>query len=302
MAEPLVVVVGSINLDTTLDVTRLPAAGETVLATGARTAVGGKGANQAAASALQGVPTALIAGVGDDAAGGSLLDALRATGVDVSGCRVVAGALSGQALITVDDAGANTIVVAAGANAELEAADVTPAGRARVVLVQLEIPHSAVRAALAAGRAGGAVTILNPAPARPLDRTLLALCDVVVPNEHEAVALTGALTVREAAAALAASAPGITVIVTCGPQGALVYRDGETIDVPALIVEAVDTVAAGDAFCGVLAACLAEGGQLDEAVRRASAAGAHATTVHGALPSLPTRAQVDALLSTIHHP
>jgi len=291
-----VVVVGSVNLDTTSEVARLPAGGETVMATGVRTAVGGKGANQAAASALQGVPTALVAGLGDDAPGRALLDALAATGVDVTGCKVVAGTTSGQAFITVDATGANTIVVVAGANAALTADDVSTAG-ARVVLTQLEIADGPVRAALSQARAAGAFTILNPAPARPLDGAVLALCDLLVPNEHEAAALTGAADPRDAAAALAASAGGASVIVTCGARGALGFHAGGWFEVPPFPVDVVDTVAAGDAFCGVLAAAIAEGCPLEEAAARASAAGALATTVGGALASLPTRAQVDALLS-----
>jgi ribokinase len=290
-----VVVVGSINLDTTFEVARLPAGGETVMAGAVRTAVGGKGANQAAASALQGVPTALVAGVGDDGAGRTLLDALAASGVDVGGCKVVAATPSGQAFIAVDAGGANSIVVAAGANARLTADDV-PTLDARVVLTQLEIGDGPVRAALAQARAVGAFTILNPAPARPLDPAILMLCDLLVPNEHEATALTGCASPREAAASLAASAGGASVIVTCGDRGAVGWRAGDWFEVPPFPVDVVDTVAAGDAYCGVLAAAIAEGCPLEESARRASAAGALATTVRGALTSLPSRADVDALL------
>jgi ribokinase len=265
------------------------------MANGVRTAVGGKGANQAAASALQGVPTALIAGLGDDPPGRALLDALAATGVDVSGCKVVTGTVSGQAFITVDAGGTNSIVVAAGANAALTAEDVSTAG-AGVVLTQLEIADGPVRAALTHARRAGAFTILNPAPARPLDPAVLALCDLLVPNEHEAAALTGAADPRDAASALAASAGGASVIVTCGARGALGFHAGSWFDVPPFAVDVVDTVAAGDAFCGVLAAAIAEGRPLEEAARRASAAGALATTVGGALASLPTRTEVEALL------
>jgi len=126
---------------------------------------------------------------------------------------------------------------------------------------------------------------------------VLALCDLLVPNEHEAAALTGAADPRDAAAALAASAGGASVIVTCGARGALGFHAGGWFEVPPFPVDVVDTVAAGDAFCGVLAAAIAEGCPLEEAAARASAAGALATTVGGALASLPTRAQVDALLS-----
>jgi ribokinase len=296
--DNLVVIVGSVNLDTTLEVERLPRQGETVMARVTRTGVGGKGANQAVAAARQGAETAFVGLVGPDATGRTLLDALIEEGVDVDACRVVDEAASGQALITVDAAGANTIVVAAGANGRLTEGDVSLAGRARVVLAQLEVPLPAVWAALSAGRAAGATTVLNPAPATaPLDTGLLQLCDVIVPNEHEAAALTGAASPSAAAAELGAMSDGATVIVTCGARGAIVWRNGRETTVPAFAVDAIDTVAAGDAFCGALAASLAAGASLDDAVRRASAAGALTTTVRGALRSLPTRAEVDELLA-----
>jgi len=291
-----VVVIGSINLDTTLEVERLPGPGETVLARAARSAIGGKGANQAVASARQGVATAFVGLVGPEPTGRELLDALIDDGVDVSACRVAPEAPSGQALITVDGSGANTIVVAAGANALLTADDVALAGRGGVVLTQLEIPLPAVWAALSTGRDAGATTVLNPAPAQALDDGLLALCDVIVPNEHEAARLTGAPSPSRAAEALGVRSNGATVVVTCGARGAVVWRDGRLSSVPAFRVDAVDTVAAGDAFCGVLAASLASGAAIDEAVRRGSAAGALAATVRGAVPSLPTGARVDELL------
>jgi ribokinase len=294
-----VVVVGSVNLDTTLEVKRLPTAGETVMADITRTGVGGKGANQAVAAARQGAETAFVGLVGPDATGHVLRDALIEEGVDVDACRVAPDAPSGQALITVDGDGTNTIVVAAGANGLLKEDDVEVAPRARVVLTQLEIPLAAVWAALSLGRDMGATTILNPAPASgPLDRGLLQLCDVIVPNEHEALALTGAATPSLAAAELGAQSDGATVIVTRGELGAIVWRHGHATTVPAFPVEAVDTVAAGDAFCGVLAASLAAGAPIEEAVRRASAAGALATTVRGALRSLPMRARIDEFLAS----
>jgi ribokinase len=296
-----VVVVGSINLDTTLEVQRLPASGETVMAEIARTGVGGKGANQAVAAARQGAATVFVGLVGADAAGGALRDALVEEGVDVDACRVAPEAASGQALITVDAGGANTIVVAAGANGLVKEDDIELAPQAAVVLTQLEIPLPAVWAAMARGRATGATTVLNPAPAPgPLDSGLLQLCDVIVPNEHEALALTGATSPSVAAAELGARSDGATVIVTLGERGAIVWRNGRETMVPAFPVQAVDTVAAGDGFCGTLAASLAEGASMEDAVRRASAAGALAATERGALRSLPTRQQVDELLE--RHP
>jgi ribokinase len=296
-----VVVVGSLNRDTTLDVGHLPLPGETILAAGVRSALGGKGANQAVGAVRQGVPTAFICAVGEDVESSALLDALAAEGLDLTFSRRLPGVLSGQAFITVDAVGDNTVVVAPGANASLVAADVSAAAavisRAAVVLTQLEIPIEVVGATLRTARAAGAVTILNPAPARPLDRDLLAQCDFLVPNETEATVLSGQGDPAEAAEALGAMAPAATVIVTCGAGGVVVRPPGgPAVIVSAVPVVAVDSVAAGDAFCGVLAAALAEHRPLMDAVNRAAAAGAHAVTVAGAVPSLPTAADVEALL------
>lgn len=297
-----VVVVGSINVDTTMTVERLPAAGETLLATGARTTLGGKGANQAVAARRQGVPSALVGAVGGDDAGTGARRALLAEGLDLGSVVSRAGEPTGAAHIAVDRAGANTIIVAQGANATLAPADVRGATATietcRVVLVQLEIPDDAVIEAFRLGRAAGATTILNPAPARPLPPSLLGLCDVVVPNEPEAAALTGEADPRRAIAALRALAPDAVVIVTCGADGALVAGPdvAGVSSVAAFPVSVVDSVAAGDAFCGVLAVALASRHSLLDAVRRAAAAGAHAATVAGALPSLPTAADVERIL------
>ena len=295
-------VVGSINVDTTMTVDRLPAAGETLLATGARTTLGGKGANQAVAARRQGVPSALVGAVGDDDAGAGARRALQAEGLDLESVATRAGEPTGAAHIAVDRAGANTIIVAQGANATLSPADVRGAAATieacRVVLAQLEIPEDAVIEAFRIGRAAGATTILNPAPARPLPPSLLGLCDVMVPNEPEAAAITGETDGRAAVAALRRLAPDAFVIVTCGADGALVAGPGldGVSAVPAFLVSAVDTVAAGDAFCGVLAAALATRLPFFDAVRRGGAAGAHAATVAGALPSLPTAADVERIL------
>lgn len=297
-----VVVVGSINVDTTMTVERLPTAGETLLATSARTTLGGKGANQAVAARRQGVPSALVGAVGGDDAGAGARRALLAEGLDLGSVVTRAGEPTGAAHIAVDRAGANTIIVAPGANATLSPPDVRGASAtieaSRVMLVQLEIPDDAVIEALRLGRAAGTTTILNPAPARPLPPSLLRLCDVVVPNEPEAGALTGETDRRAAVESLRRLAPDAVVIVTCGADGAVVAGpdlDG-VISVPASRVAVVDTVAAGDAFCGVLAAALATRHPLLEAVRRAGAGGAHAATVAGALPSLPTAADVERIL------
>jgi ribokinase len=230
--------------------------------------------------------------VGDDADGRWLVGLLEAEGVETTHVGAIAGASTGTALITVDADGANTIVVAAGANALLapEAVDAAlatpllPSRSVDVVLVQLEIPTPAVLRALQVAREAGATTILNPAPPAGLPAELLDLVDVLVPNEHEA-AVTG----------LGAH----HTVVTLGPAGARWHRsphDPEPIDVPAFPVTPVDTTGAGDAFCGTLAAALAGGEHLADALRRASAAGAISVTRPGAAPSLPTAAEVDELL------
>jgi ribokinase len=295
-----VVVVGSINADMTLCVTRLPALGETVLGRLQGTTLGGKGANQAVTSARQGATTALVGKVGGDAPGRALTDLLAAEGLDLSDLSVAADAPTGQALITVDDSGANTIVVAQGANAALTPDDVeharTAIRAASVVLCQLETPIDSVRRALSIAREAGVTTVLNPAPATSLPDALLALVDVLVPNEAEAASLAGTTDMPAALEALRSATNGV-VVITLGAAGALVAIADRRWNVPSLPVTAIDTTAAGDAFCGTLAAGLARRLDLGAALSRAAAAGAHAATVAGALASLPTPADVDAMLS-----
>jgi ribokinase len=300
-----VVVVGSLNVDLVVRAPRLPAPGETLLGTASVTVPGGKGLNQAVASARHGTPTAMVGVVGADAYGDDLLTLATSEGIDVSAIGRAADDGTGVAHITVDDAGANCIVVVPRANRRVDAAHVAtaePLRHARVVLAQLEIPLDGVAAALAAGRAVGAITILNPAPAAPLPSDLLASCDLLVPNETEASRLTGIATdtddgARTAATALV-EAGAHTVVVTLGARGALwVARDGSAGVVRPFPVIARDTTAAGDAFCGVLAAALARAHRLDDALARAAAAGALAATRPGAVPSLPTAEAVAALLA-----
>lgn len=280
-----VCVVGSANLDIVATAARLPSPGETVLGTGYSEHAGGKGLNQAVAAARAGARTAFVSAVGPDAAGRHLLAALAVAGADTSFV-ATSDRPTGRAVITVDEHGENSIVVIPGANADVTG---VPLPHSRVVLAQLEVPMPAVAAALRAARSTGATTILNPAPAAALDPDLLALVDVLVPNEHELARLG---TVTELLAA------GVQVIVTTlgGAGIRVVTSDGEWHQ-PAFSVAPVDTTAAGDACCGALAARLAAGDPLDMAVRFAAAAGALATTRHGAVPSLPDRQEVDALLA-----
>lgn len=285
-----VCVVGSANLDLVANVESLPAPGETVLALGYGEHPGGKGLNQAVAAARLGARVAFAGCVGDDDAGERLRAVMTSEGIDTSAVAVLAGTPTGRALIDVDASAENSIVVVPGANARTtEALATVVLPPARVVLAQLEVPLDTVERAFRHGRSIGAVNVLNPAPSRPLPDELLSLVDVIVPNEGESLALGGTDLLHGI---------GIgTVVVTLGARGARVSTPAGEFDVPAFRVAPVDTTAAGDAFIGALCAGLAAGDEIRLAVRRAAAAGALATTVAGAVPSLPTGESVGALLA-----
>nr|WP_171169142.1 ribokinase [Streptomyces sp. I05A-00742] len=291
-----VLVIGSANADLTVRVDRRPGPGETVLGTDLVESSGGKGANQAAAAARLGARTALLAGVGDDAYGGLLLDAQRAAGVDTGHVRVVAGARTGTAMIVVGPDGDNTIVVSPGANALLSPEDVAAArpvvAASAVVSLQLEIPPATVRAAAALAVDTGTRVVVNPSPVPPeLDPSLLAAADPLVVNEHEARLLSGAGDGDPAAWARALRERGArSVVVTLGAAGALVLdaTAADPVAVPGIEVRAVDTTGAGDAFTGALAARLARGTTLADAARFAVRVAAASVTKPGAQPSYPT--------------
>jgi len=301
-----IVVVGSLNMDLVVGAPKIPAPGETVIGGDLQTFPGGKGANQAVAAARLGAQVAMVGRVGDDAFGAQLRQTLENDGVDLAYVQTTAVTPSGVALIVVDAAGQNSIVVASGANMRLTPADVeaaAPAIRAADVLaLQLESPLETVQRAAELARAHGVTVILNPAPARPLPPELLALVDVLIPNESETAALTG-LPVTSAdeltAAADCLRAQGVgAVILTLGARGALLAAEGVTRRFPAFPVDqVVDTTAAGDAFVGGLATAVAEKQPLDAAIAWGNAAGALAVARAGAQPSLPTRAAVEALLN-----
>ncbi len=280
-----VIVLGSANLDLVATVNRLPGPGETVSGDTFAEYPGGKGLNQAVAAARAGARTAFVGAVGADSAGDALLAVMAADGIDADGVRRVQEP-TGRALIGVSHQGENSIIVVAGANATVTGDSLPPA---TVVLAQLEVPVAAIERAFTAARAAGALTVLNPAPAQPLDEALLRQCDLVVPNEHEAALLGGA----EHLLSLGAKA----VVVTMGPKGARLHTAEGVVDIAPFAVTPVDTTAAGDSFCGALAARLAAGESLPDALRYASAAGALSTTKAGAVPSIPRRADVQALLS-----
>lgn len=280
-----VVVLGSANLDLVATVSRLPGPGETVSGDTFAEYPGGKGLNQAVAAARAGARTAFVGAVGTDSAGDALLAVMAADGIDADGVRRVTEP-TGRALIGVSSAGENSIIVVAGANATVTGDSIHAAS---VVLAQLEVPVAAIELAFTAARAAGALTVLNPAPAQALPQSLLSQCDLVVPNEHEVELLGGV----EHLLALGANA----VVVTLGAKGARLHTADGTADIAPFRVTPVDTTAAGDSFCGALAARLATGEALPEALRFASAAGALSTTKAGAVPSIPHLGEVQALLS-----
>ncbi|WP_329306033.1 ribokinase [Streptomyces sp. NBC_01260] len=294
-------VVGSANADLVVGVDRRPAPGETVLGSDLAVHPGGKGANQAVAAARLGARTALLARVGDDAHGLLLLESQRSAGVDTTGV-LVGGAPTGVALITVDPSGDNSIVVSPGANARLTPEDIRAAGplllAARVVSVQLEIPLDTV-AETARALPSGTRLVLNPSPPAPLPAGVLAACDPLVVNEHEARSILGrdaGTTPESWAQALTALGPR-SVVITLGAGGALAAdtRTGDFVRVPSPAVDAVDTTGAGDAFTAALAWRLGLGEELPEAAAFAVRVGAAAVTKEGAQASFPTAEEVSAL-------
>ncbi len=282
-----VVVVGSANLDLVVRSPRIPRPGETLIGESYDEYPGGKGLNQAVAAARSGANVAFVGAFGDDAAGVGLRTVASEAGIDTAATPTISGVPTGRALITVDDGGENTIVVVPGSNARVDAAGAPSGG---VVLAQLEIPVGAVIRAFTEAKQRGATTILNPAPATRLPGELLAVTDVIVPNEHEILLVGGVGRLLQAGVS--------TVIVTMGAAGVEVTTastegSGPTTNTHAAIqVDAVDTTGAGDAFCGALAARLAAGDALDDAVGWAIRAGGLAATRHGAVPSLPTSDEI----------
>jgi ribokinase len=290
-----VTVLGSLNMDISVTVPRLPGPGQTVLGSAASFTPGGKGANQAVAAARLGAEVRMTGCVGDDDFGRQLLAGLRDAGVHVGQVRQVKEVPTGLAMISVDDAGENLITVAPGANHEVTGQDVAAAfaGPADVLVISAEIPVPAIRSALA--RALDAPKVLNLAPA-PADAAAIVADgpDWLVVNESEAAAalgrpVAGLDEAARAAAGLAAQGARHAV-VTAGPHGAALAPGGQAI--PGFRVEAVDTVGAGDAFVGALAVALGAGVPATEAVRAAAAAGAAAATRHGAQAGMPHPADI----------
>ncbi|MCX8061793.1 MAG: ribokinase [Anaerolineales bacterium] len=296
-----IVVLGSLNMDLVVRAARHPQPGETLIGTEFQTFPGGKGANQAVAASRLGAEVWMIGRVGQDAFGDVLLKTVQQDGVNTTFIRRDGQAATGVALITLDAAGQNTIVVAPGANMRVTPQDVYESEAAFVgadiLLMQLECPLEAVEAATQFAHHHNMKVVLNPAPARPLPAKLLAQADYLLPNQPELRLLAkGEPEVNKAAARLLEN--GVrNLIVTLGEEGALLITAESQEKIPAFSVEVVDTVAAGDAFAAAFCVALAEGKPLRDAVLWGNAAGAIAVTRQGAQPSMPTRAELIRLLS-----
>ena len=287
-----VVVVGSANLDLVARAPRLPKPGETVTGSNYFEACGGKGVNQAIAAARAGAKTAFLGAVGQDHAGEVLLEALRKDGVNVAAVRKVA-APTGRALIGVGGDGENSIIVVPGANHEINVDDIERhralLESCKVLLCQLEVPLAVVRRACELANST-TTRILNPAPAQTLPGDLLGVVDIMVPNEHELELLGGVDELRRQGVA--------TVIVTQGEKGAMLVSDAGVAQVDPFKVTAVDSTGAGDSFCGMVAARLALGETMSQALRAGVIAGALATQTEGAVPSIPLWNMVKAKLES----
>jgi ribokinase len=301
-----VLVVGSINFDMVIKAPRVPGAGENIHGHGFSMVAGGKGANQAVAASRLGKEAYLLACAGTDAFGDFLVEALDGAGMDSSLVKRSESVTTGVAFIVVEqETGVNTIVVDPGANMAMTIADLDALEpyyeKCDTALFQLEIPLDVVREGALRAARRGLKTILDAGPPRGAEVALARMFDVVSPNLKELEALTGrAITGIESAVASARelTATGIeTVVVKMGVEGALLVTGRHATHLQAFDVEAVDSTGAGDAFTAALAVALSEGRELDAAVSFANAAGAAAVTVLGAQPSMPSRADVESILS-----
>jgi len=297
-------VFGSINLDLTTYVPHLPAVGETILGHSFITVPGGKGANQAVAAARLGARTKFFGRIGKDAFGSEVMPVIEKEGIDIRGIQADEKHGTGLAVISVDEKADNTIIVVSGANMALDGSDaercIHEFDQARLVLLQLEVPLEASLNVARAAHEKGITVIWDPAPALELPAEAYQFTDYMTPNEIEAGMLVGFQPKTPAEAKSAAEIlrqRGVgAAIIKLGALGAYYESATESGFMPAFIVEAIDTVAAGDAFNGGLAVALREGKELKEAVRWGTAAGAIATTKPGAMPSMPYRQELNRLL------
>ncbi|WGK57224.1 MULTISPECIES: ribokinase [Pantoea] len=297
-------VLGSINADHILNLAHFPRPGETVIGKQYQIAFGGKGANQAVAAGRAGADIAFIACVGADDIGERIRQQLQQDRIDTAPVETVADESTGVAMIFVNGEGENNIGIYSGANAALTPARVAQHQQviadADALLMQLESPLESVLAAAKIARAQQTQVILNPAPATALSDELLALIDIITPNETEAEILTGIAVKSDEDAARAAAAlhaKGIaTVLITLGRRGVWLSEQGNGVRIPGFSVQAIDTIAAGDTFNGAFITARLEGVAMHDAVRFAHAAAAIAVTRPGAQPSVPWRTEIDAFL------
>ncbi|WP_406380865.1 ribokinase [Streptomyces sp. NBC_01618] len=290
-----IAVLGSTSMDLVAYAARAPERGETVTGRELRTVPGGKGSNQAVAAARAGAEVTMIGAVGDDAYGALLRSNLEHAGVDTDLLHTTEGP-SGTAHIVVDDTGANSIVVIPGANGTvtgLGPGEMAAIAGADLLLLQLELPLSAVLEGARVAHAQGVRTILTPSPVQPLPSELLDYVDVLIPGEHEAAALSGSADPHAAAQTLLGQVPA--VVITLGSKGCLyAARGGEPVLFPAPEVTAVDTIGAGDTFVGTLAVALGERRPVPESLAWASSAAALCVQRPGASTSMPYRSEIDA--------
>ena len=301
MDKPKIVVVGSINMDLVATVDRFPVPGETVRSKSFTTVPGGKGANQAAAAALAGAQVTMVGRVGKDIFGDSCLDNLKSKGVDIQFIKRDEQEPTGNAMISVDTGGQNELIYTAGANSRVTVQDAEDAKdtiqAADMIILQFEIPMETVSGVVSLASELGTRVIVNPAPADTPTAGLLEKIDYFVPNESEAKQLTGLHVVDIDTAAEAAkelfNRGTKHVIVTMGPQGAVMYDTNGLLRVPTRQVKAVDVTAAGDSFIGALAVALSTEQDLPDAVDFACSAATLSVTKLGAQPSIPTREEID---------
>lgn len=294
-----IVVVGSANMDVVFSTPRIPAPGETLLATSVAKYPGGKGLNQSVAAARAGAHTSFVGALGRDENGDELFATMADAQIHSAVVRRVPED-SGQAFIVVAENAENTIIVASGANGTvtaLNAEERKVVTASAVLLMQLELPLDVVVESARAAREAGTRVILNAAPASALPDELIDSLDYLMVNEHEACLVGGSDDLGVASDRLASRVEHL--VVTLGAEGSVLYENGQLISrVPALQVDAVDTTGAGDTYCGTFAAAIAEGSSMASAAKFATAAAALSVQVLGAVPSIPAREHIEALLSS----